>query len=105
VAHAGPYEAMAEHVYLLAEQTYQHRARRDRPLSFRGDTMGTVQEFQRVGPGEGELYDLADGALAFVDGHFLLVEGEEQGVVTGDGNDVQLNVNAGRRRTLPARPT
>lgn len=118
MAHAGPYEAKADHVYLLAEQTISTAPGEDPPMSFRANTehqvtvdrdgddltlvfsmgTGTVQEFQRVGPGEGELYDLADGALAFVDGHFLLVEGDEQGVVTGygtyeqDGNDLQLNV-------------
>ena len=118
MAHAGPYEAKADHVYLLAEQTISTAPGEDRTLSFRADTehqvtvdregdnltlvfsmgTGTVQEFQRVGPGEGELYDLADGALAFVDGHFVLVEGDEQGVVTGygtydrEGTDYQLNV-------------
>ncbi|HEX2138696.1 MAG TPA: hypothetical protein VHG33_03180 [Woeseiaceae bacterium] len=118
MAHAGPYEGKSDHVYLLAEQTISTAPGENRPLSFRADTehhvtvdrqgddltlvfsmgTGTVQEFERVGPGEGELYDLADGALAFVDGHFLLVEGDEQAVVTGygtydrDGSDLQLNV-------------
>lgn len=118
MAHAGPYKSKSDHVHLLAEQTISTAPAEDSPLSFRENTehqvtvdreggdltlvfsmgTGTVQEFQRVGPGEGELYDLADGTLAFVDGHFLLVEGDEQGVVTGygtyeqDGNDLQLNV-------------
>lgn len=118
MAHAGPYEAKADHVYLLAEQTISTAPGEDSPLSFQagtehqvtvdreGDNLtlvfsmgtGTVQEFRRVGPGEGELHHLADGALAFVDGHFLLVEGNEQSVVTGygtydrDGSDYRLNV-------------
>lgn len=34
---------------------------------------GTVQTFTRVGPGEGDVIPLDRGALALVDGHFLLV--------------------------------
>lgn len=45
----------------------------------------TVQEFSYVGPGEGELFALENGALAFVDGYFILVEGDENSVTTGFG--------------------
>lgn len=116
MAHAGPYETGAGSVHLVAEQTISTAPGADSPLSYRADTehdvtvnrngemltlvfgSGTIQEFQRLGPGEGELYSLDDGALAFVDGYFVLVHGDEQGVVTGygtyrrNGEDFELEV-------------
>jgi hypothetical protein len=59
---------------------------------------GTVQTFDRAGEGEGEVYWLQDGAFALVDGHFILVQGTEQGSVTGygryqaDGDALKLQI-------------
>ncbi len=107
MAHAGPYrpEPATGSVHLIAEQTISIAPANSPALSFRRDTehdvtvdrdgdaltlvfsmgTGTVQEFSHVGPGHGELYKLANGALAFVDGHFVLVEGDEDSVTTGYG--------------------
>lgn len=118
MAHAGPYDVVDGSVHLVAEQTISTAPGTDAPLSYRdstehevtvdrqGDALtlvfsagtGTIQEFERLGPGEGDLYSLEDGALAFVDGYFVLVHGDEQGVVTGygkyrkDGEDLELDV-------------
>lgn len=103
MAHAGPYRAEAGSVHLIAEQTISTAPGTDSPLSYRANTehdvsvtrrgdeltlvfgTGTIQEFARLGPGKGELYSLEEGALAFVDGWFILVQGDEQAVVTGYG--------------------
>lgn len=103
MAHAGPYMSATGSVHLVAEQTISTDPGADSPLSFRvntehdvsvtrnGDELtlvfgsGTIQEFEKVGPGEGVVHALQDGALAFVDGYFILVQGNEQGVATGYG--------------------
>lgn len=105
MAHAGPYTSTAGSVHLVAEQTISTDPGADSPLSFRANTehdvsvtrdgdeltlifsagTGTIQEFEKVGPGEGAVHDLQDGALALVDGYFVLVQGNEQGVATGYG--------------------
>ncbi|HLF30921.1 MAG TPA: hypothetical protein VI566_07825 [Xanthomonadales bacterium] len=105
MAHAGPYQPAAEWVHLVAEQTISTDPGQQPPLSFRSNTehdvtvgrsgndltlifskgTGTVQRFERAGPGDGELYALQNGALAFVDGYFILVQGDESGAVTGYG--------------------
>lgn len=118
MAHAGPYEVRDDHVHLIAEQTISTSGGEAPELSFRSDTehdvtvardgdelrlvfsmgTGTIQDFRYVGPGEGELYDLGDGQFALVDGHFVLVQGDENGVVTGygtyerDGDSLTLDV-------------
>jgi hypothetical protein len=116
MAHAGPYLPESESVHLVAEQTISIAPDNSPPLSFRKDTQhevtvtrsgdeltlvfgsGTVQEFERIGSGQGEIYALQNGALAFVDGYFILVHGDEQAVMTGYGtfdkkdDNVQLNV-------------
>lgn len=118
MAHAGPYQPAAEWVHLVAEQTISTSPVEKPALSFLSNTehdvtvsrsgndmtlifskgTGTVQRFQYVGPGDGELYSLVNGALAFVDGHFILVQGDETGVVTGygtfkkEGDSLTLNV-------------
>ena len=116
MAHAGPYSPESESVHLVAEQTISIAPDNSSPLSFRKNTehevsvsrsgeeltlvfgSGTVQEFRRIGSGRGEFYALQNGALAFVDGYFILVQGDEQGVTTGygtfdkKGNNLQLNV-------------
>jgi len=103
LAHAGPYTAGPKGVHLVAQQTIAISPAKDPPLSFRRDTQhdisvsrrgddltlvfgtGTVQKFKRIGPGQGALYSLDHGVLAFIDGHFLLVDGDEKGVVSGYG--------------------
>ena len=105
MAHAGPYLAAAESIHLVAEQTISTAPLENSPLTSRGLTehdvtvsrsgdnltlvfsmgTGTVQNFERVGPGDGEVYSLPNGALAFIDGYFVLVEGNESGVVAGYG--------------------
>lgn len=105
MAHAGPVQPKADHIHLVAEQTISTSPGEAPYLSFRAETQhdvtvdrsgdrlelvfsmgkGTVQDFERAGPGDGEVYHLADGALALVDGYFILVEGDVGGVVTGYG--------------------
>lgn len=103
MAHAGPYGAGKMGVHLVAEQTISIAPEKDAPLSFRpstlhdiavdrsGDTMkivfdtGTVQTFKRLGPGNGQIHKLEKGVFALVDGHFVLVDGDAQGVVSGYG--------------------
>ncbi|MDT8319702.1 MAG: hypothetical protein RQ826_04175 [Xanthomonadales bacterium] len=118
MAHAGPYTPQAGWVQLVAEQTISSSPLQDPPFSFRADTehevtaersgddltlifgkgTSTVQTMEYVGPGEGDLYHLENGTLALVDGHFVLVHGDENGVVTGygrfekDGEALTLNV-------------
>ena len=105
MAHAGPYSAAADSIHLVAEQTISTAPLEDSPLTSQGLTehdvtvsrsgenltlvfsmgTGTVQNLERVGPGDGEVYSLPNGVLAFVDGYFILVEGNESGVVAGYG--------------------
>lgn len=103
MAHAGPYTAATDSVHLVAEQTISIAPGESSPLSFRASTehdldvtrsgeeltlvfgSGTVQEFEYLGPGEGEIHPLEDGALALVDGYFILVQGNESGSVSGYG--------------------
>ena len=107
MAHAGPVtpEPETRSVHLVAEQTIGIAPAESPALSFRASTehdvtvsrdgddltlvfsmgTGTVQEFSYVGPGDGEVHALENGALAFVDGHFILVAGDESGATTGYG--------------------
>ena len=107
MAHAGPYKAepATDSVHLVAEQTISVAPHESPALSFRRSTdhdvtvdrdgnaltltfgmgTGTVQEFSYAGPGNGEIYSLANGAFALIDGHFVLVSGDETGVTTGYG--------------------
>lgn len=103
MAHAGPYGAGPLGIHLTAEQTISIAPEKPKPLNFRPDTehdlsaersgddmkivfdSGTVQKFKRIGPADGEIYRLEKGVLALVDGHFVLVDGDENGVVTGYG--------------------
>lgn len=103
MAHAGPFGAGPNGVHMTAEQTISIAPGEDKPLRFRRDTQhdisversgddmtivfstGTVQKFKRIGPANGRIHRLDKGVLALVDGHFVLVEGDEQGVVTGYG--------------------
>jgi hypothetical protein len=118
MAHAGPYSTTDEFVHLTANQTLSTAPTSDSPLTSQGLTehdvtatregkeltlifskgTGTVQNFEWVGPAEGKVYSLANGALAFVDGYFLLVDGDENGAVAGygtyekSGTDMMLNI-------------
>ena len=103
MAHAGPYVDTPVGMDLVAEQTISISPSRSSPLTFRrntehqltvkrtGDSLsltfgsGTIQTFERIGPGQGELYTLQQGRLAFVDGYFILVTGSDNGTVTGYG--------------------
>jgi hypothetical protein len=103
MAHAGPYRAGPAGVHMAAEQTISIAPGEEKPLRFRRDTQhdisverdgdgmtivfstGTVQKFKRIGPANGRIHRLDKGVFALVDGHFLLVHGDEQGVVTGYG--------------------
>lgn len=103
MAHAGPYGAGPDGVHMTAEQTISIAPGEEKPLRFRHDTQhdisvaragdemtivfssGTVQKFKRLGPANGRIHRLDKGVLALVDGHFVLVDGDEQGVVTGYG--------------------
>ena len=103
MAHAGPYGAGPMGVHMVAEQTISIAPDKSEPLHFRkatqhdisvdrsGDAMkivfdsGTVQEFKLLGPGKGQIHQLDKGVFALVDGHFVLVEGDEKGIVSGYG--------------------
>lgn len=103
MAHAGPFGAGKLGVHMVAEQTISIAPGKDKPLSFRHDTQhdisvdrsgdemtivfdtGTIQKFKRIGPANGRIHKLDKGVLALVDGYFLLVDGDESGVVTGYG--------------------
>ncbi|MFK7958474.1 MAG: hypothetical protein AB8B96_20450 [Lysobacterales bacterium] len=120
MAHAGPYRAepATGSVHLVAQQTISLDPTAPSPISFTPDTdhdvtvtrmdddltlifgMGTstVQEFAYIGPGEGEVYSLNNGAFALVDGHFVLVHGDSASVTSGygtytkEGNALSLSV-------------
>ena len=104
MAHAGLYLEGDGFIRLVAEQTISTAPLTETPLTYRGLTehevevkrkdealtltfmrSGTVQKFVRVGPGEGKVYKLENGALALVDGYLVLVSGDENGVETGYG--------------------
>lgn len=118
MAHYGPYSENGEWIHLVAEQTIstdplksphlsnQGRTGHDVTVNRSGDHLrlvfskgtGTVQDFKRVGPGDGERYSLHNGALAFVDGYFILVQGDQSSMVAAygtfkrDGNALKLNI-------------
>lgn len=105
MAHAGPYTVAANSIHLVAEQTISTAPLEASPLTSQGLTehdvtversgdnlklvfgMGTstIQTMKYIGPGVGDIYSLSNGALAFVDDHFILVAGSESGVVAGYG--------------------
>jgi hypothetical protein len=103
MAHAGPYGAGPKGIHMTGQQTISVAPGKQPPLQFRRDTQhdisaersgdeltivfasGTVQKFKRIGPAAGQVHALENGVLALVDGHFVLVDGNEQGVVTGYG--------------------
>ncbi|HET6564387.1 MAG TPA: hypothetical protein VFG52_03145 [Xanthomonadales bacterium] len=120
MSHTGPTRAepATGSIHLVATQQIGTARGQEEALSFKANTehdvtvtregdkltlifgMGTstVQTFDYVGPGEGNLYALENGALALVDGHFVLVEGDENSAATGygtytqDGENLELHV-------------
>jgi hypothetical protein len=119
MAHTGPYSVGEEFVHLVAEQTLSTAPLEEKPLTSAGLTehdiavsrsgdnltltfskgTGTVQNFELAGPGEGDVYKLPNGALALVDGRFIMVDGNENKVVSGygtyekDGDSLKLNIH------------
>lgn len=61
---------------------------------------GTVQKFTRVGPAAGRIVPLANGALALVDGHFILVFENGSRAVAGSGT---FTGTGGSLRLVPER--
>ncbi len=120
MAHAGSYSSGDEFVHLMADQTISTAPLKSPPITSQGSTehhlavsrsgkeltltfskgTGTVQIFELVGPGSGEVYKLENGALALVDGYFILVDGNESGVATGYGtyekNEASMKLNINR---------
>lgn len=118
MAHFGPYSETGPWIHLVAEQTIstdplkspslsnQGRTEHDVAVKRSGDHLtlvfskgtGTVQDFAWAGPGAGEQYALKNGALAFVDDYFILVQGDQDSTVAGygtfekDGNSLTLNI-------------
>jgi hypothetical protein len=106
MAHAGSYTIGKEFVHLAAEQTISTAPTKSPALTSRGRTehalavkrsgneltlvfsegTGTIQIFELVGPGNGEIYNLENGTLALVDDYFILVSDNENGVDTGYGS-------------------
>ncbi len=106
MAHAGPYSINDKFVHLVAEQTistaptdqpaikFQKNTDHDITVERRGDDMtlvfgkgtSTKQFFKRIGPGDGDLYQLQKGVLALVDDHFILVYGDQDQIVSGYGH-------------------
>ena len=103
MAHAGTYRQGPDGIQMVAEQTISVSPKKTPPFSERGKTehelsiersgdelivtfgSGTVQTFKRLGDGVGEIHSLEGGMVAFVDGRFLLVVAQDEGVVTGCG--------------------
>lgn len=107
MAHAGPYWGGGAGLRLTSLQTLSMDPGGDVPLRSagalehdltvqrEGDALtltfsagtGTVQTFERLGNAENaEIHRFADGALAFVDGYFILVIGDGNAAVTGYGH-------------------
>lgn len=119
MAHTGPYSTDGEFLHLVANQTLSTgpteeqkiqsagRTEHDIAITREGDDLSmvfgkgtsTIQNFAKVGDGEGDVYLLPNGALALVDGHFIIVDGNEEAVVAGygsyerEGDSLTLNVN------------
>jgi len=107
MAHAGTFGPGARGIHMVAEQTISIDPGKQPALEFRQDTQheiavtregdaltlvfgsGTVQKFRQIGPADGDIYKLEQGVLALVDGHFVLVSGDEKGVVTGYGKAIK----------------
>jgi hypothetical protein len=110
-AHAGTYRIEDDRLQLLAEvgfvvtplkpspvdarhgSTHQLTVRRSgKSLTLTFGT-GTVQKLTSAGPGNGHIYPLTDGALALVDGRFVLVGRSDGRAVAGSGTFARANGN------------
>lgn len=116
MAHTGPYSTGTDSVTLLARQQIFVVPGEDAPLDYStdhehqlsvsrdGDELtvvfgsGTVQTFDRVGPGLGTVYPIEGGAFALVDDHFIIVQGSLEGTMNGygtytrDGDSLEIEV-------------
>lgn len=105
MAHSGSYAPTADGVQLQAGQTLSLFPGGEEPLSDMGATehdldvtregdamtlvfgSGTVQTLERVGDAAGaDIYTLDKGMLAFVEGYFVLVNGDGETAVSGYGS-------------------
>ncbi len=102
-AHAGTFTAVDGKVRLLAEvglivnptaeQPVTSSPNRPHELTVRRESerlvltfgSGTVQKFAHVGPASGRIVPLSKGALALVDGHFILVFEDRSRALAGSG--------------------
>lgn len=104
MAHTGPYTITDQGVKLTAAPTIAISATDDNPLSYRASTehdlaaentgdhltltfgSGTVQTFTRIPMADNAtVYTFGNGRLALSGDRFILVAGDESGVVTGYG--------------------
>jgi hypothetical protein len=102
-AHAGPYGAEGDRLHLTAHVGFIVNPARQPAVESRQNSehvvtptptpagmelrfgTGTIQKFRRAGPGQGTIYPLSRGALALVDGHFILVAEAGDTAVAGSG--------------------
>ena len=110
-AHAGTYWMEDDRLQLLAEVGFVITPLKPSPVDVRhGSThqltvarsgnaltltfgTGTVQKLTLAGPGNGHVYPLIDGALALVDGWFVLVARSDGRAVAGSGSFARANGN------------
>ena len=102
-AHAGTYRLDGARLRMFAEVGVVIDPAASRPVEWRDDSAhevtvaeasdqltltfatGTVQRFRRIGPGRGELIRIDRGALALVDGRFILAAEAEGRAASGSG--------------------
>ena len=102
-AHAGTYRLDGRRLRMFAEVGVVIDPAASRPVEWRDDSAhevtvaeasdqltlifatGTVQRFRRIGPGRGELIPLDRGALALVDGRFILAAEGAGSATSGSG--------------------
>lgn len=110
MAHVGPYWGGGAGLRLTSTQTLSLDPEAENPLRSAGEMehdlkverdgdeltlifgggTSTVQTFSKLGDArDTRLYSLQDGALAFADGHFILVVGDANRVVSGYGRYTQ----------------
>jgi acetyl esterase/lipase len=107
-AHAGTYRVEADRLQLFADVGFvvtpskqpsvetRHGSAHHLTIARAGQILtltfgtGTVQRLAWAGPADGDIYPLADGALALVDGHFVIVGRAEERAVAGSGGFVRV---------------
>lgn len=117
-AHAGKYEVNGRALKMFAEVGLVVNPTAKSPVDVRRDSehqvtidrdgdrltltfsTGTVQKFTRLGPADGQVYPLDRGALALVDGTFILVAETSNYSVGGSG---AFEKAGGTLRLRPAR--